>query len=89
MWSRYSAINSYFKVQYGTNVNSFATLRVFMISLTKHYIPHKAKILTYTQIKKAISELNEGNDDMMYKMIIILMYFGLLRGTEVMNIKCN
>ena len=55
----------------------------------KHYIPHKAKLLTYTQIKKAIKELKEGKEDTIYKITIIVMYFCLLRGTGVMNIKWN
>ena len=50
-------------------------------------MPTKAKILTFRQIKKAIAELGEDKDDIIYKVIILLMYFGLLRGTEVLNIK--
>ena len=87
VWNRYSAINSYFKTEYATNINTYATLRVFMINLTKTYIPKKAKILTYQQIKKVIALLNDGKDDILYRVIVLLMYFGLLRGTEVLNIK--
>ena len=50
-------------------------------------MPTKAKILTFRQIKKAIAELGEDKDDIIYKVIILLMYFGLLRGTEVLSIK--
>ena len=50
-------------------------------------MPTKARILTYNQIKKAIDELDNSKDDVIYKVIVLLMYFGLLRGTEVLNVK--
>ena len=87
MWSSYSAINTHFKMPHDVNINSYATLRVFMLNLTREYMPTKARILIYKQIKKAIAELGDDKDDIIYKVIILLMYFGLLRGTEVLNIR--
>ena len=86
VWSRYSAINSYFKTSFSTNCNSFANLRIFMLNVTKFYKPNRAKILTYGQIEKVLRELKNEEEDLNFKVIICLMFFGLLRGCEVLAI---
>ena len=68
-------------------MNNFENLRKFMVNQTKFYKQKKAKALTYNQIRNLLSSLNDKEDDLNLKMIIAFMYFGLLRGFEVLNVR--
>ena len=57
-----------------------------MLNVTKFYKPNRAKILTYSQIEKVLREMKNEEEDLNFKVIICLMFFGLLRGCEVLAI---
>ena len=57
-----------------------------MLNVTKTYKPTRAKILTYSQIEKVLRQLKNEGEELNFKIIICLMFFGLLRGCEVLSI---
>ena len=85
VWSMYSAINANTKVHLNINLNSYKLLRQLLKNITKHYLPKKAGLLTFGQIKELLTEgLDHPNPKELQAIIFIsLQYFGLLKGCEV------
>ena len=85
VWSWYNGVNASTKVKNGINLNSFKLLRQLLQNITKYYLPKKAGLLTFSQIKSLLTEgLDYSNEKELQAVVAIsLMYFGLLCGAEV------
>ena len=55
VWNWYSAINASTKVKLGINMNTYKMLRQVLQNITKYYLPKKAGLLTYAQIRRLLT----------------------------------
>ena len=56
VWSMYYSINDNTKVKLNINMNKFKILRQLIKNITKYYLPKKARLLTFEQIKELLNQ---------------------------------
>ena len=88
-WCIFSCIRSYLLVKTKVDIKSFALLRKLIKGLTEKHIKKKASIFTGEEMKKVLMEMYNEDDpqDLLEKITVSLMYYGLLRGGEVLQIE--
>ena len=88
VWSIYAAINNTMRRLHRVKMNSWEDLRRLLIGITKWYIPKKSDILTKDQLYKVLTECFDPSDpeDLLSLIVCTLMFSGLLRQCEVMEI---
>ena len=89
VWSIYACINSGMRTKYGMQMNKWCELRTMLVNITKYYIPKKSDIITKEQFKTLILLCFDPNNpsDLASIITISLMYCGLLRQSEVHEIR--
>ena len=89
--NKYSAINQKLRIKHKTNANKWATLRIFMKNVTKHYVPRQTIIMEWEDIDSFFQELAGTKDhfDRLTLVTVSLMYFGLLRQGEVLQVSID
>ena len=89
VWSIYACINSGMRTKYGKRMNKWYELRTMLVNITKYYVPKKSDIISKEQFKTLILLCFDPNDptDLASIITISLMYCGLLRQSEVHEIR--
>ena len=88
LWVIYSCINSYFIGKYGKKLNGVLGLQKFLKGLTSRYVCKKSKTFSPEQMHQVISFATNSKDyeDTLMGVGISLLYYGLLRSIDVLNI---
>ena len=72
VWIWYSAVNASTKVKDGINLKTFKLLRSLLQNITKYYLPKKAGLLTFSQIKLLLTEgLDYSNEKELQAVAVI------------------
>ena len=91
IWVIYSCVNRLFIAQEGKKLNDLPRLRIFLKNLSSRYVAKKSKVFSPEQIHTVLMNCMESKDpfDTIMGVGISVMYFGLLRARDVMNIQCQ
>lgn len=89
LWVMYSCINRWYILHKKFNLNGWPRLRLVLKNLTERYVATKAATFSASQIHKAIRiyEDSEDHRDFLKGIVIMLSYYGLMRGADVMKIQ--
>jgi len=89
MWCIYSCLKSYIMVKYNINIKCMMLLRKCIKRITQDHLASKPDIFLFSEIKLGLTTLfDEDNDkDLLQKVGISIMYFGVLRRMEILLIQ--
>lgn len=88
LWSIYSCINTMFMRDVSKNLKDYYKPRMVMKKLTKDHVANESNIFTYLEIKGTLHSLDDNNPtDLLMKVGISLLYFGLLRKNELLRLE--
>ena len=88
LWVIYACLNAYFIEEYGKNLNNLPRLTRYLKSQTHLYVTKKSRTFTPEQIHEVLMhDLNSKNPrDTIMGVIVSILYYGLLRSSECMDI---
>ena len=91
LWVIYSCLNSYFINMKGVNLKALPRLTKFLKNVTHTYVSKKSKVFSPKQIHQVLSYCQDSLDpkDTLMGVTVSLMYYGLLRCVDVLNLKCS
>ena len=91
LWVIYSCVNAYFIEKYGTKLNTMPRLSKFLKQVTQHHVCRKSKVFTKDQVHRVLMYAQEsGNpEDTLMGVGVALMYYGLLRSVDVLNVEVS
>ena len=89
VWVIYSCINSHFITKYGEKLNKVIALQRFLKQLTSRYVCKKSNIFSAKQIHQVMEFAlkSEKKEDMLMGVGVALLYYGLMRCSDVLNIQ--
>ena len=89
LWSIFSCIGNYWLRKFNTRLANDRKIMRFMKALTKNWKKTQSKTFYAEQIKEIILHLSKSQSpkDRLFGIIIILSYHGLMRKSEVLDIK--
>ena len=88
LWVIYSCVNAYFVEKYGTKLNSMPRLSKFLKQVTHLHVCKKSKVFTKDEIHRVLMYVQTSGcpEDTLMGVGISLMYYGLLRAVDVLNV---
>ena len=91
LWVIYSCLNSYFIDKYGKNLREMPRLTKYLKKETHLYVAKQSLVFKPDEIHSVLIHCVNSKDPHYTHMgvTIALMYYGLLRSTDVLQVKCN
>jgi integrase len=86
LWHVYAILNKYFKVYKGLNLNNCELLRDFLKAKGKTHAVKKSDVFTEGEIDDFLN-FQDNDDNITFKIILILGIHGLLRYTEITELQ--
>ena len=89
MWVIYSCINHYFRYQFEKNLKDLFKLQSFLKNFSSRYVSKKSKVFTPEQMHTILMVCQDAVEDTNLTLLGVgsaLLYFGLLRSCDVLNI---
>ena len=88
IWVIYSCINADFIDRFGINLNALPRLKKYLKHISSKYVAKKSATFAPEEIEKILMHLQENvtPKNTLHGIAISLLYFGLLRGSEVQKI---
>ena len=89
LWVIYSCVNAHFIDKYGIKLNSMPRLNKYLKLITSHYVSKKSKIFNKEEVHRVLMfAMESGNpEDTLMGKGVSLMYYGLLRMIDVLNVE--
>ena len=88
LWSIYSCLNHNFKIKKKINLKVFTRLKLVLKRLTEGYVPRKSPVFTEQEMHEIFEKLEDDVPvQLIAKVGVALMYYGLLRREEVLEIQ--
>ena len=87
LWSIYSCLNNAFQTHRRTRLQTFTRLKVIMKRITAGHVPKKSATFNLKDMTSILEGLDDENPkELLAKVGISLMYYGMLRKGEVMKL---
>ena len=88
LWVIYSCVNAHFVEKYGIKLNTMPRLTKYLKLITSHHVTKKSKVFNKDAIHRVLMFAQEsGNpEDTLMGIGVSLMYYGLLRMIDVLNV---
>ena len=90
-WCIYSTLKTFILARYQVDIKMYPVLKKLMKKLTEDHIKSKPDVFLYSEIKHGLEKLFDEDEpkDLMYKVGISIMYYGVLRRCEILVIQIN
>ena len=86
LWTELSLIVSEAKRTKGVDLGEVPTIKAFLKAIGKKHKKKQSKAFTKTEIMQYLKEEPEDNEQLYYKVVLVLGYYGALRMAELVEI---